>query len=203
MVLHGDVDEILVADPHVAADLPHYCAQVSAPVLCAIGVNVLHRLGRDLPYDPARGVLAQRDWIFRSSSMCKPALIRRPVRWSPGFHCADAPVVFGDLWLFHLRMFDLGTGLQRLAKTRVMPWQSLEAGEHQRVSDAEMIAQYEGFGQLQEDLRDLDPACPPVSDFLAAVKASQTGREAELFRISLDIWPDSLWRVPQRFRTLF
>ncbi len=202
-VLHGDVDEILVADPRVAADLPEYCASVREPVLCAVGINVLHRLGRDLPYDPSRGVLVQRDWVFHSSSMCKPALIRRPVQWSPGFHCADAPVKFGNLWLFHLRMFDLGTGLQRLAKTRTMPWQHHEAGAHQRVSDAEMIAQFEGFGQLAEDTRDLDPHTAPVSEFLDAVIASQAGREHDIFRISLDLWPSALWRVPERFRSVF
>jgi hypothetical protein len=202
-VLHGDVDEILVVDPRVAPDLASYCATVSAPALNAIGLNVLHRLGHELPFHPDRRVLEQRGWAFRSSSMCKPALIRQPVRWAPGFHSADAPARFGDLYLFHLRWFDLGTALQRLAKTRVMPWRHDDAGAHQRISDAEMVAQFEGFSRLQPDARDLDARCPPVSDFTSQVEQSQRGRENELFRISLDIWPDSLWRVPERFRALF
>jgi hypothetical protein len=202
-VLHGDADEILVADPRVAPDLATYCATVSAPVLNAIGLNVLHRLGHETAFDPARPVLEQRSWAFRSSSMCKPALIRRPVRWAPGFHSADAPARFGDLYLFHLRWFDLDTALARLAKTRAMPWQHADAGGHQRISDAEMVAQFEGFGALQRDASDLDSRRPPVSDFTRAVEASQHGREGDVFRISLDIWPDSLWRVPERFRPLF
>ena len=175
-VLHGDVDEILV---------------------------VLHRLGHETPYTPERRVLAQRPWVFRSSSMCKPALIRRPVRWSPGFHSADTPVYFGDLYLFHLRWFDLDTALRRLAKTRSMPWAHEDAGDHQRVSDAEMVEQFEGFGRLGLDTRDFDPPQRPLCDFLYLVTQSQHGRENEIYRISLDIWPDSLWRVPERFRTLF
>ncbi|MDR3522916.1 MAG: glycosyltransferase family 2 protein [Acetobacteraceae bacterium] len=202
-VLHGDVDEILVADPRVAATLPAYCAGVTAPVQTAIGLNVLHRLGHETPYTPERRVLAQRPWVFRSSSMCKPALIRRPVRWSPGFHSADTPVYFGDLYLFHLRWFDLDTALRRLAKTRSMPWAHEDAGDHQRVSDAEMVEQFEGFGRLGLDTRDFDPPQRPLCDFLYLVTQSQHGRENEIYRISLDIWPDSLWRVPERFRTLF
>ena len=64
-VLHGDVDEILVADPRVAPNLPAYCASVTAPVLTAIGLNVLHRLGHETPFTPERRVLAQRPWVFR------------------------------------------------------------------------------------------------------------------------------------------
>ena len=202
-VLHGDADEILAVDPRIAPNLASYCATVSAPVLTAIGLNVLHRLGHELSFHPDRRVLEQRSWVFRSSSMCKPALIRRPVRWAPGFHSADAPVRFGDLYLFHLRWFDLDTALHRLAKTRTMPWQHADAGAHQRISDAEMVAQFEGFGRLHLDASDLDSCHPPISDFTATVEQSQRGRENDLFRISLDIWPDALWRVPERFRPLF
>lgn len=202
-VLHGDADEILVVDPRVAPDLPTYCATVSAPVLSAIGLNVLHRLGHELPFDPQRRVLEQRSWVFRSSSMCKPALIRRPVRWSPGFHSADAPVRFGELYLFHLRWFDLDTGMHRLVKTRTMPWAHKDAGAHQRVSDAEMVAQYEGFGRLRLDASDLDSRQPPISEFTAMVEDSQRGRENDVYRITLNIWANALWRVPERFRPLF
>lgn len=202
-VLHGDVDEILVADPRYAPDLATFCAETRAPVLNAVGLNVIHRLGQELPYDPQRRVLEQRRYVFFASSMCKPALIRRPVRWSPGFHSADAPAVFGHLWLFHLRWFDLDLGHRRLAKTRAMAWQYPDAGAHQRVSDDELTQQFTGFSALPPDQRDLDAGQPPLVDVLSDVLRSQIGREGHLYRISLDIWPHSLLRVPERFRSLF
>ncbi len=199
-VIYVDVDEMLVADPRTYPDLRHFCAANSQPVLNAIGLNVIHRLGHEYPYDPARPVLAQRSWVFSSSSMCKPVLIRRPVQWAHGFHSADAPAAFDQLYLFHLRWFDLDTGLRRLAKTRSMAWQFADAGLHQRVSDDEMVQQFTGFSGLPPDERDWDAAADPVRGFTDAVLASQIGREHEVFKISLDIWPHALWRVPERFR---
>lgn len=203
VVLYVDVDEIAVADPRYYKDLAAFCAGVTQPVLYAIGVNVIHRLGHETPIDPKRRVLAQRSWVFKSSSMCKPVLIRRPVVWAQGFHSADAPAAFDQLYLFHLRWFDLDTGLRRLAKTRTMPWQHADAGAHQKVSNEELVQQFTGFSSLPPDVRDLDAKAPPVSEFVGEVLKSQIGRERDLFRISLDIWPDTLWRVPERFRALF
>lgn len=202
-VIYVDVDEILVADPRHHPDLRHFCAANSQPVLNAIGLNVIHRLGHEIPYDPSRGVLAQRSWVFSSSSMCKPVLIRRPVRWAHGFHSADAEAAFDQLYLFHLRWFDLDTGLRRLAKTRSMAWQFADAGLHQRVSDEDMVQQFSGFSGLPPDERDWDCASEPISAFTDAVLASQIGREQDVFKISLDIWPHALWRVPERFRECF
>lgn len=203
VVLYVDVDEIAIADPRYYSDLRTFCAAVKQPILNAIGLNVIHRLGHELPYQAHRPVLAQRSWVFRSSSMCKPVLIRRPVAWAPGFHSADAPAAFDQLYLFHLRWYDLDTGLRRLAKTRVMPWEHADAGGHQKVSDAELVQQFTGFSSLPPDERDLDASTDPVRSYTDAVLASQIGRENDTFRITLDIWPDSIWRVPERFRTFF
>jgi glycosyltransferase involved in cell wall biosynthesis len=202
-VIYIDVDEIAVADPRYHANLATFCGTVSKPILNAIGINVIHRMGHELAFDPTRGVLDQRSWVFSSSSMCKPILIRRPVQWAQGFHSADAPAAFDNLYLFHLRWFDLDTGLRRLAKTRTMAWQHADAGGHQRVSDDELIQQFTGFSSLPPDDRDWDLKREPVSTFVNAVLQSQIGRENDLFRISLDIWPNTLWRVPERFRTIF
>jgi hypothetical protein len=202
-VLYVDVDEIAVADPRYFAGLAQFCASVRQPVLNAIGVNVIHRLGHEMPYDRGRGVLTQRSWVFRSSSMCKPVLIRRPVSWAPGFHSANAPAAFDQLYLFHLRWFDLDTGLHRMAKTRSMPWQHDDAGSHQRISDDQLVQQFTAFSTLPLDARDMDAHVEPVASFVDVVVKSQIGRERDLYGISLDIWPDTLWRVPERFRALF
>jgi hypothetical protein len=202
-VLHVDVDEIVVADPRHHASLADCASASDRPVATAVGLNVLHRFETEPPFDPGRPVLRQRRFVFKSSSMCKPVLIRRPVVWSPGFHSADAPVTFEPLFLFHLRWFDLPTALRRLAKTRVMPWQDTAAGAHQRVSDAAMAQQFGGFASLPPSTADLDLTRPPVSVFAAEVIDSQRGRERDLYRISLDIWPSELWSVPPRFQDAF
>lgn len=202
-VMYVDIDEIAVPDPRFFPDLLTFCGSVSKPILNAIGINVIHRLGYETAFDPTVGVLSQRSWAFRSSSMCKPILIRRPVVWAPGFHSADAPAAFEQFYLFHLRWFDLDIGLRRLAKTRVMPWQHADAGRHQKISNDGLIEQFTAFGSLQLDERDLDARNEPVSDFIDAVLKSQIGRENDVFRLSLDIWPDSLWHIPERFRGAF
>ena len=203
VVLYVDIDEIAVPDPRYFPDLASFCASVTQPVLNAIGVNVIHRLHHEVPYDPSRPVLAQRSWIFKASSMCKVVLIRRPVVWAPGFHSADAPVAFSQLYLFHLRWYDLDSALRRLAKTRGMEWQFADACAHQRVPDEGLIQQFTGFSSLPTDERDLDARTEPVSGFTDAVIKSQVGRENDTYRITLDIWPDALWRVPERFRAAF
>lgn len=203
VVLYVDIDEIAVPDPRYHKGLASFCASVSQPILNAVGVNIIHRLGHETPFSQEQGVLAQRSWVFRSSSMCKPVLIRRPVVWAPGFHSADAPAAFDNFYLFHLRWFDLDTGLRRLAKTRLMPWQFADAGGHQKVSDEDLVQQFTGFSSLSLDDRDMDTNVEPVSTFIDAVLKSQIGRENDTFKISLDIWPDTLWRVPERFRNIF
>lgn len=203
VVMYVDIDEIAVADPRYYADLRSFCTDVHQPVLNAIGLNVIHLMGHELPYQASRLVLSQRSWVFRSSSMCKPVIIRRPVVWAPGFHSADAPAAFSQLYLFHLRWYDLDTGLRRLAKTREMAWEYPDAGDHQKVSDEELVQQFTGFSSLMPDERDLDAGTDPVRAFTDAVLASQFGRENETFRITLDIWPDTIWRIPERFRSCF
>lgn len=202
-VLHSEVDEMLVADPRHAPSLAALAATTRAPVLNAIGVHIIHRLGQEMAFDPTRPVLHQRRHVFSASAACKPALIRRPARWAPGFHAADAPACFGHLWLFSLRWFDLDIAHRRLATTRAMAWQYPDAGRDQRLSDDEMTQQMVGFASLPQDTRDLDAGLPPVSDFVADVLRSQRGRETDVYRIALDIWPSTLWRIPERFRGLF
>ena len=130
--------------------------------------------------------------------MCKPLLIREPVTWSPGSHSASAPVAFGDLYVFHLRWFDRAIGVRRLHRQRAMEWARLDAGAHARVADAQFVAQMEGFGALCPT-EDFDPASGILGAYLDRVVASTRGREQDLYKIDLDIWPRELLRLPERF----
>ena len=199
-VVYADVDEMVMADPRIAADLRQYCRRPLPDVVAAIGLNCAHRPQAEPPLDFARKVTEQRQYVFTASSMCKPILTRKPIVWSPGSHSSDAELVFDHLYLFHLRWFDLPYGLRRLHKTREMDWARADAGQHQRVQDDEMTRYFMGFANMPIiDAMELDPTIDPVRPFLDQVVASQIGRQNETYKIALDIWSDRLWRLPSRF----
>ena len=200
-VIYTDVDELVLADPARHADLRAFAATNDAAAVTAIGLNVM-QMPTEPPLDPQRAVLAQRAYAAFSSALCKPVLIRRPVTWAPGFHCADAPLRFDDLFLFHLRYCDRDAALMRLAKTRDMPWSDRSAGAHQRVSDAEFAQMLDNFARMER--RDdivLARDQPPLSVWLQAVADSQAGREHAMFTLDLQLNAYELWPIPIRFRT--
>ncbi len=199
-VIYSDVDEILLADPKVAPTLAEYCRRPLPDVVTAIGLNLIHRPDHEPEFDPSRPVSVQRPYAFIASSMCKPLLIHKPITWSPGSHSSDAPMVFDHLYMFHLRWFDLPYGLRRLRKTREMAWASLEAGAHQRFEDEKFISAHMGFARLQaRDGLEFDPGVDPVKGFIDQVSASRIGRENDVYKLDLGIWPRDLWRLPERF----
>ena len=199
-VIYSDVDEILLADPKIAPDLTEYCRRPLPDVVTAIGLNNIHRPDDEPEFDPARPVSAQRPYVFCASSMCKPLLIRKPIVWSPGSHSSDAPTVFDHLYMFHLRWFDLPYGLRRLRKTREMAWAQETAGAHQRSDDAKLEETHRGFARLRcRDGLEFDPTADPIQGFTNQVLASRAGRENQVYKIDLGIWPRELWRLPERF----
>jgi hypothetical protein len=204
-VIHSDVDELVLADPERHDTLAAYCTEPLPDVVTAIGFNLHHLPDTEPPLDLARPVTEQRRWARFSSAMCKPVLIRRPVEWVPGFHCAaDAPVAFDRLFLFHLRWFDRTLGLARLAKTRAMPWADTNAGAWQRVQDAEFVTLMQRIAGLPQR-RDVafDPAAPPLAAALRAVLDSQRGREQQRYKVDLHLDADALWELPAAFRGRF
>ena len=203
-VLHTDVDEIVVADPARFASLADYAASMPADTVNAIGLELIQVAETEAAIEPGRPILAQRGWVRFSSALCKPVLTRKPRAWAPGFHCADAPMVFDALTLFHLRYHDQLQGLLRLAKTRAMPWADPYAGEHQRVPDAEWQRRLVGLSGVprRSDVT-FHPASPPVADWLDRVLASQAGREGQAFTLDLGIMANELWAVPHGFGAVF
>jgi hypothetical protein len=202
-VLHTDVDEIVVADPARFADLRAYAATMPAEAVTAIGLELVQVRALEPAIDPARPVLAQRRWVRFSSALCKPVMTRRALTWAPGFHCADTPVRFDALYLFHLRYYDLAQGLVRLGKTRTMPWAHPDAAPHQRMSDADWSAQLDGLASGPREDVAFDPEAAPLRTWLDAVLASREGREAGPYTIDLGLHGTALWAVPPRFRDRF
>ncbi|MBV9784427.1 MAG: glycosyltransferase family 2 protein [Acidisphaera sp.] len=202
-VLHTDVDELLVPDPGLFADLPAWAAATPHDVVTAVGLNVI-AVAEEAPIDPLRPISRQRRYVAFSSALCKPVYARRAVRWAPGLHSADAPVVFDSLFLFHLRYCDRAQALARLARTRAMSWASEQAGAHARVSDAEFISLLDNFAAMpRREHVAFDASLPPMADWLRKVQASQQGREFETYRIDLQINAYELWPLPPRFDGTF
>lgn len=200
-VLHSDADELLLAEPRFHDDLTAYAASHPPAVTTAVGLDLHHLPGEEPPLDPARPVGEQRRWVRFSASMCKPALTRRPLAWSPGFHSADAPLVLDHLYLVHLRYADLGLGLARLARTRAQPVADPAAHAHQRVPDAAFETLMHGVAALPRRAGvPLDPALPPLERWTAALRRSRAAREGELYKLDLGLAGDELWELPARFR---
>ena len=190
-VILTDVDELAVTN---APSLAGYAAS-APPVTTAIGINLLH-LPEEPALDFAGPVGMQRRWGWFVSALCKPALIRRRVTWSPGFHSADGSVAFGGLYLFHLRYADRAAALARLGRTREMDWADRTAGAHQRWDDATLIEMLDRWAKMDRIAASFDPSQPPLVGCLDQVLQSQTGRTDEMYRIALDIENYQLWRVP-------
>jgi Glycosyl transferase family 2 len=198
-VLYTDVDEFVMPDPAVAKTLLEYCQLPLPPVTSMIGLNVIHIPDLESPIDFTRPLLPQRKYVQLSSSMCKATLIRRPVRWTPGSHAADAQTLFGDLYLFHGRWIDLPYGLQRLARTREMQW-SWDKKGHSQSDDSELEKHHAKLASLPRiDEVEFGPDLDPILGYLKRVIMSRSELEFTTYRISLDIWGDALWRIPARF----
>ena len=146
-VVHSDADELVIADPARFPDLRAYAAE-APEVATAMGVDLQHLPDEEGVLRPGEPLGAQRRWVRFSAAMCKPVLVRRPVRWRPGFHSCDAAPAFGALFLIHLRFADLGAGLARLSRTRAQLFARADTNPHQRVADAEFEGMMRAISRL-------------------------------------------------------
>jgi hypothetical protein len=203
-VAHVDIDELLVPDPRYHRHLQDCAVAMTGPVMHAVGLEVWHRAETEAPIDIMKPISLQRGWTWFNSALCKPAMIREPVKWSPGFHSVDAPLALDRLFLFHLRYFDVGRGLRRLAHTRSMAWASETAGSHQRQPDETWLKLVTDVARLQQSTgADLDAGTEPMASLLRALVESQKGREADTYKIDLGIHGGSLLPIPLRFKGRF
>jgi hypothetical protein len=191
-VAYTDVDELLVVDRRRFSNLVDLSTSTEVDVLTAFGTNMLEVRG-DAPIDLTRPITTQRRWTRPFSSLCKPALIRRPVHWSPGFHVANAPSHFGGLYLFHIAYVDNGITARRQAKRRLVP-RSPGHGAHHDTAPDDMVRLMKACADLPRD-----PAA-------TLGNAAETRFIAELLRdgrpghggpvVAADREPPVLWTLP-------
>jgi hypothetical protein len=191
-VAYTDVDELLVADRRRYGGLVDLSVAAEADVLTAFGTNMLHVRG-EAPIDFSRPITAQRRWTRPFSSLCKPALIRRPVRWSPGFHVADAPHQFGGLYLFHIAYVDDAITARRQAKRRRVP-RSPGHGAHHDTAPDQMVRLMQACAALPRDPRAI---LGEAAETRFIAELLRDGRPAHGGRIvAEDREPPVLWAMP-------
>jgi hypothetical protein len=191
-VAYSDVDELLVADPRRFGSLCELASGTEADVVTAFGTNMLEVAG-DPALDPMRPVSAQRHWTRPFSSLCKPALTRRPVQWSPGFHYADTASRFDGLYLFHIAYADHAITARRQKKRRLVARSEGHSAHHATAPD-EMVRLMTACAALPRDSgAQLGGAAE--RDFIAALL--RDGRPAHGGRmIAEDREPPVLWAMP-------
>ncbi len=200
-VIHTDVDELVMADPAQYANLPAFCRSIQLDTVTAIGFDIQQVPPLEPPLLPDMALGQQRGWCRFTSAMCKPVLTRKPIVWSPGFHCADGPICFAPLYLFHLHWADQAIGIERLSKTRTMPWGDPSFGAHQRITDLHWTALFEGMAAFKRNNAvSFDPTTAPLSTWLDKTRRSALDREGELYTLDLHINAPELWAIPARFR---
>ena len=190
-VVHTDADELLMADPALYADLREYAAK-APEVATAVGLDLQHLPEEEAAFEPGLGVGAQRRWVRFSGAMCKPALVRRGVKWAPGFHSCDADREVGAMVLVHLRYADLGAGLARLRRTREQAFAREDANPHQRVPDAAFEAMVRAIARLPRVEGELAALVAPWMELMQAGWAVGDGQ--------LSLAGDALWALPTDLR---
>ncbi len=200
-VTYTDVDELVLADPRQFSNLPDFCSAATAGTVSAIGFDVQHVPGLEPRLDPTLPIGSQRGWVRFTSAMCKPVLSRQPLTWAPGFHCSNHPLAFASLYLFHLHWADRELGLQRLRKTRSMPWAEGESGAHQRLDDPQWCSLFDDMAGLQRtQIEQFEPEASPMRDWLQRTAESSVGREHQTYAFDLHVNATELWPIPLDFR---
>jgi hypothetical protein len=148
-VIIADCDEFLVPDPKLYGSLKDFIAATPGDALMAIGLNVHHMLTEEAPFDPARPLFEQRRHVQFVSPMCKPAITRKDVAYSPGFHNSSLRPVLGALYNFHLRWVDCGYTLKRLHMTRTMQWKDSSSWHYQRQPDEDTLNHFLHIKKLE------------------------------------------------------
>ena len=189
-VVHSDADELVIADPGRYADLRAFAAD-APDVATMIGLDLQHLPEEEEALETWKPIGAQRQWARFSAAMCKPAFVRRAVRWQAGFHGCDAAPCFAPAFLVHLRYADLGLGLARLERTRGLTFSDPQTNLHQRVSDREFEGMVRAIAQLPRKSGSLDMASGLIAPWLSTMRSGWARGDMQL-----SVAGDALWQLP-------
>jgi len=127
-VLFVESDEMVIPLKHKS--IPHYIElmkQSNILTMCTTGYNLIHNYNLEPKLDLSKKILDQRKFVCPDNLYSKPLITAQPLVYSLGFHYASLPESFVDgklvkedkflrdneLWLLHLKSFDLDLCIQR------------------------------------------------------------------------------------------
>lgn len=131
----GDVDELVMVDPAVSSGLVEYLHRYADPrrapkSLCPLGIELIHNPEAEPePIEADQTILSRRRVFRANANYSKPCVIRKDAGFTIGGHANDhlPRVLDPHLYLVHLRFFDHGRVVERLAGRKAM--RDLMAGD--------------------------------------------------------------------------
>lgn len=197
-VIYTDADEMVVADPNKYPDLVSYISGMTSDAAYSIGLNVRSSILSDKIIDENDLILRQRNLVQFVTPMCKPSIIRAPVRWSIGFHFCDVYPTFDDLYLFHLRHACASKATERLSITRNIKFAEEGAGAHQRRDDIQYLRDH--YCNIEKiELRKNWDFSEWVQDHIANVVLDSR----KMYAPRKDVRSSCLYEIPDRFSFSF
>lgn len=203
-VVFTDCDEFVCPDARVQRSLRGWIEANDFEHVTCMGLNIVPDLeAEDAVLGPG-AILGQRRCARLVSPMCKASVVRKPVRWGGGFHHVNRPPNFQGLFLFHMKLADVGQLLARQALTRAMTWSNAKQGGHQRVPDADVLRKVLGQGKLPQTPWSEEEIDRVRREFTEGVQPQERGGEVGTMHVSpMSISSPTLMRIPEAFFGLF
>lgn len=117
LVVGGDADEYLVADPEVAGSLKEFLTgRKKISTLSGLGLDFGQKLGEEGPLHEEKPFLEQRRFARISTRYTKASVITKGCRWGSGFHRVKGKNfhICDNLYLMHFGYSDMGMLERRL-----------------------------------------------------------------------------------------
>lgn len=205
-VITGDVDEIVAVDPALGTTLPQYLASMGRrppKVITPFAIEMVHHPELEPePLSPDRNVLDVRRIFRLNANYAKPCLTRIETTFMPGGHYATHDRLHLDphLYLFHLRFIDHDMTRDRLTTRREQ--RTIQSG---------------ALGEVERAKTGWYPAWDTYRALIRQKPIAETVDFPEFRQEMIDGWrlkkqvfwapggarPPGLYRLPERFATLF
>lgn len=206
-VLVGDVDEIVCVDPAVASSLVDYVAGLGGRkgprVITPFAIEMVHNPKLEPePITDGRNILDVRRIFRLNANYAKPCLTSTKIDIVPGGHYANHPHLHLDphLYLFHLRFIDHDMTKARLATRRAQRERqsgALEEVERKTTGWDTAWATYTALSKQKPRAETVD-----FPEFRKEMIAGWRPKKAVYFAPG-GARPPGVYRLPERFRTLF
>lgn len=191
-VIYTDCDEMLVPHPRTGKTLKEYIEARRRPYFTTVGLNLVHHNATEPVLDSSKPILSQRRHVQFVSPMIKTLISNAPIRWGAGFHSSTLyPILTRDLYLFHLKRFDMDHDFNRTKITRTIarPEAEKDHGAHQRLSDQELETLYASFCEMEVKPEEKFGFNIYIEEFKksiwynAGLYSGKTTRSSQLFKI--------------------